>query len=139
MKHVFTKDRGFRYALWGGAVLVVLVVFGSVGDGGSSSRPNYENQDRNAPCFKDGDCLSGLSCEGATKDEPGRCTFVCKADKDCGNGYLCRAGSCQKDCSGPGEKCSDRRVCCFFDADGDKASDAVCAPDETGEIRCLVQ
>lgn len=99
----------------------------------------YENQDRNGSCWDDESCLAGLTCEGASEDVPGKCSFVCSEHSECGNGFLCRSGSCQRDCSDVGEKCSDRRVCCFHDEDGDNSNDVSCKEDEAGSLRCLVE
>lgn len=95
-------------------------------------------QDRNGPCYRESDCLEGFTCEGATKEAPGTCQVVCQRDSDCGNNALCRSGKCQKDCAEVGEKCSERRVCCFFDENGDRETDSNCLPDETGDIRCII-
>jgi len=99
----------------------------------------YENQDRNQPCRRNKDCLDNLKCEGASRGVLGICTFVCTDDASCGNGYLCRSGACQRDCAEVGEKCSARRVCCFFDEDGDKNTDAECrTSEEEDELRCRI-
>ena len=126
-----------------GCGLILLFLANSSEEGGltgtKSTKPVYQNQDRNGSCWKTEDCLAKLLCEGATKDTAGKCTFVCQKDADCGNGALCRAGACQKDCSELGEKCSDRRVCCFYDDDGDDVNDAECEPPkEGGDPRCLL-
>lgn len=96
-------------------------------------------QDRNGPCQKSDDCISGLSCKGATDDATGTCQIICKDDADCGNGFLCRLESCQKDCAELNEKCSGRRVCCFFDQNNDRKNESVCADDGSGAMRCAVQ
>lgn len=95
-----------------------------------------EEQRRNAPCWQDGDCAEGATCEGETSDAAGSCQIACKTDADCGNGFVCRPNGCQRDCAEIGEKCSDRRPCCFFDGDGNRKSDAVCAEDDAGDMRC---
>ena|SRR3989344_1759569 len=95
-------------------------------------------QDRNGQCYRTSDCLTGFTCEGATKEAPGTCQVVCQRDSDCGNNALCRSGQCQKDCAELGEKCSERRVCCFFDETGDAETDSHCLPDETGDVRCII-
>ena len=95
-------------------------------------------QDRNGPCYRGSDCLAGFTCEGASKEVPGTCQVVCQQDSDCGNNALCKEGKCQKDCAEVGEKCSDRRVCCFFDENGDRETDSRCLPDATGDVRCIV-
>lgn len=105
--------------------------------GSGSEKPVFTEQDRNGQCWTTEDCLEGLHCENATKDVPGTCTFVCQSDSDCGNGFLCRMGACQADCAGLNEKCSDRRICCFYDDNGDGRSDSDCLPDESGgDVRC---
>jgi len=86
-------------------------------------------QDRNGPCSEDDDCMETLTCVTGT------CQFVCKEDADCGNNALCRNGGCQKDCAEKDEKCSENRICCFFDADGDRKNDANCT-DKDGDVRC---
>ena len=94
-------------------------------------------QDRNGPCAGTSDCLLGLTCSIAPGAAAGTCQELCQRDSDCGNGALCRDGGCQKDCSGIGEKCSEVRVCCFFDEDGDRKTDAACT-DIDGDMRCRV-
>jgi len=83
--------------------------------------------------------MTGLLCKGGTDDTAGTCQLVCSEDADCGNGFLCRDGKCQKDCAEVGEKCSVRRVCCFFDQDSDRVNDAVCKADQGADGRCAVQ
>ncbi|HLC75756.1 MAG TPA: hypothetical protein VJB82_01380 [Candidatus Peribacterales bacterium] len=103
-----------------------------------STRPVYTKQDRNGSCWSTDDCIAGLSCVGAADSTPGTCQNVCAADADCGNGFLCRSGSCQKDCSELNEKCSDRRLCCFFDQNSDRVNDSACRNNDAGEKRCAV-
>ena len=105
--------------------------------GEDSDQPVYENQDRNGSCFENDDCMEGFTCEGAEGDTAGTCQVVCAEDADCGNGFLCRSGDCQKDCAEIGEKCSARRVCCFFDENADRVSDAECSG-AVGDERCNV-
>ncbi len=107
--------------------------------GKDEDRPVYENQDRNGSCWETGDCMAGLTCQGAQDDVAGTCQKVCAEDADCGNGFLCRSGDCQKDCAELGEKCSERRVCCFVDQDNDRKSDSLCVPDENEDHRCSIQ
>ena len=129
------KRQTLTLCLVAGGVLLLIFLANSDtegglgGSGGGSSRPvkqTYENQDRNGLCWKTKDCLSGLICEGATREKAGKCTFVCHRDSDCGNGYLCRDDGCQRDCAEIGEKCSPRRACCFYDNDNDDVNDAEC-------------
>lgn len=103
--------------------------------GEDSDQPVYENHDRNESCWEDADCMEGLTCKDAEGETAGTCQTVCSSDADCGNGFLCRSGQCQKDCAEMGEKCSVRRVCCFFDENGDRTSDAECS-DAAGDERC---
>ena len=99
----------------------------------------FEDQDRNGSCWKDKNCKEGLTCKNATKETPGTCQMICSVHSDCGNNYLCRDGECQRDCAEKGEKCSDRRVCCFFDEDGDKETDTSCVfVEEEKANRCLI-
>lgn len=105
--------------------------------GKGEDQPVYENQDRNGFCFKDEDCMEGFICKDAEGETPGTCQTLCKDDADCGNGFLCRSKQCQKDCAEIGEKCSARRVCCFFDENGDRTSDAECSG-SSGDERCNV-
>jgi hypothetical protein len=118
---------------------------GGVPEGGAGQEPavvvreDYENQDRNQPCWENADCLSGLRCKDVLETTPGTCQLECEEDADCGNGFLCRNGNCQRDCAGVGEKCSDRRVCCFEDRNGDGKTDAACSPDAAGDLRCITR
>ena len=102
------------------------------------ARTVYENQDRNGQCWDSTNCMTGFTCENATEETPGTCQNTCKSDADCGNGALCRSGECQKDCAEVGEKCSARRVCCFFDENSDRTSDVTCSG-ASGDERCTVQ
>ena len=95
-------------------------------------------QDRNGPCSEDDDCMETLTCVITEGEEAGTCQFICKEDADCGNNALCRNGGCQKDCAEKDEKCSENRVCCFFDADGDRKNDASCT-DLDGDVRCRTE
>lgn len=123
--------------------LIVVACSGDAEDSGLSrffsgedhDQPVYENQDRNGSCFENDDCMEGFTCEDAEGDTPGTCQIVCADDADCGNGFLCRSKQCQKDCAELSEKCSSRRVCCFYDRDGDRTSDAVCVGG-VGNERC---
>ena len=136
--------------LLAGSVLLLLAACGGSEEGDSSGgsgwfekkapRIVYEDQDRNGPCWDNKSCLDGLRCKDATKETPGVCTFDCESDSDCGNGYLCRSSACQKDCAEVGEKCSPRRECCFYDANGNNNNDARCkeAP-EGGDVRCRIE
>ena len=94
-------------------------------------------QDRNGPCTGTADCLEGLTCSIAPDAAEGTCQELCSRDSDCGNDALCRDGNCQKNCSGVGEKCSDVRLCCFFDQNGDRKTDSSCT-DIDGDMRCRV-
>ena len=114
--------------------LLLLSILSACG-GGTPEKPL---QDRNGPCARDRDCLPGLTCEGATRQATGTCQALCTRDSDCGNGALCRSGQCKKDCAEVGEKCSDHRVCCFFDENGDKETDSRCVRGASGDERCTV-
>lgn len=116
------------------ALLLLMVVTGC-----RSNRPPapLTPQDRNGPCYADKHCLPGFTCTGATRDSLGTCQQLCTENRDCGEGALCKAGTCQKDCAELNEKCSERRVCCFSDKNGDGTSDLSCSKDEAGDLRCL--
>lgn len=92
-------------------------------------------QDRNGPCVSTADCIEGLTCSIAPDAAAGTCQVLCSRDSDCGNEALCIEGSCQKNCSGVGEKCSDVRLCCFFDQNADRKTDSSCT-DVDGDLRC---
>ena len=107
-------------------------------DGNELRQITYENQERNQPCRRDADCIEGLRCKDAGQ-ELGTCQIFCRQDGDCGNGFLCRNETCQADCAGIGEKCSDRRECCYFDTDNDNLNNASCKDNGTGDVRCRVE
>ena len=111
---------------------------GIFGGGESASSEPLPPQDRNGPCSEDDDCMETLTCVIAPEAKTGTCQFVCKEDADCGNNALCRDGGCQKDCAEKDEKCSENRICCFFDADGDRKNDASCT-DLDGDMRCRTE
>jgi|GEM_PF-2123961 hypothetical protein len=102
-----------------------------------AERPVFSDKGRNGQCWKTKNCIDGLICKNATKEIPGVCSMECEEDADCGNNFLCRNNACQKDCAETGEKCSNKRLCCFFDTDEDRQSDVMCV-DREGDIRCQV-
>lgn len=117
-----------------GLAAVFLLLLSACGGGALSQ--HLPPQDRNGPCLEDKDCLPGFTCEGEAKENPGTCQKVCAQDLDCGAGALCREGRCSTDCAGLGEKCSERRICCFLDQNADGMSDLSCKSDSAKDLRC---